>query len=1014
MQSASVNYIQAASGAGGTWADPQLRADWFEDGYSNLPTAIGATLIVHDDFGRDLNSSLGHNKAGRSWANTGGSASEFYTRAGFAYHQHTAVSSLHTSLIELGDTDFDVTAIITIPVMPTGAAISARLHGRAQDSSNYYEAVFQVTAAGVAQLSLNRRVGGTGATLTGATLGTVGTGFAAGDRWAVRFRGVGSTFRGRAWAYDRQDEPATWFHDNITDTNLTTGTQVGMQSRLESGNTNTLPVEIGWQDFRAISPGIDDLSGQLGSWTVTHHLDDGLPDSVTFISGVGVPELNAELTAPAPYLTTGIPQQVAEFFSPYNEDSPMYNLPRDVAPVTLDHGVITSEGPERIRVFTGQMLDIPVRRGQAALAAASATRMAMSKLVQPPAFSWIGAGLNGTWPVSWALYQCGLYVAPPPRDGCRWYVPMHGSSRPFIPSTNVVVADPTFWQARIHRPTDTFVASNSWRPEWITGPYMLGPNCQVDATEQRSTAQGNIEFGDGDDALSQAGNKGRLEFWVRCDPTDVNNAPLGSATVSRLAGLRFMEDLVSSRGVFMGINTSRQVFVYANDGAGHSSTLTSTDTMPTDGVWRMVGAAYDFTAQKLWVRNFDGSTTSATVASFVTSSLPTVETLEDGFPTWINYVPVSEVQFATGAQANVDSFPDWETGSGFIPTAVVTKSNLELVCLAEREPAEAWEFVASFAQAELAAMRADENDIFEYLGPGWWVREDQQQVVDVYSTEINAGTPDVNIDPTKIRNAVRVSFNRLEVGGSDGSVFELNEQVTILPGITDVEFTFPNPVVGLSGLNIELADDTSAPTFESFTPYVTLNTSEDGSGSFATSAMVTVETVSWHAGAVVWRFTNVTGNTFFTANTANVPTLQIVGVAVKSATAFVTDSNDLSITQRGERSLPTSATSAVQTTYDARRLAGMLKMALRRPIPIVEGLTLFGEARRQPGDLVTVDDPSITKISGQWRVQSITHQYTAGEREVSYIQPVIIRPTKSIGVWGQSTWGNCLWGESSE
>jgi hypothetical protein len=1017
MQAASVNYAMAASGAGGTWADPLVRADWFSDGYSSIPTGARATLVVRDDFERSILSGLGHNRAGRSWTTSGGSASNYYTDAGAAYQSHTSVGTLLFSFIDLGDTDFDVVATIEVPVTPTGGSITARVSGRAADASNYLEANVQITTAGAVQLGISKRVGGSGSNLT--SFDTILTGFTGGTSLTVRFRGVGSALKARVWR-SIGDEPTTTWHQSVAHTEpLLTGTLVGFESRLESGNTNTLPVPIAFSDFRAISPGIDDLSALAGSWTVEHDLDDGYPDSVTFVTGEGFGQATVEdLGSPAIYLTDGEPMEPAAFFSPYNDRSPVFGLDRDVAPVTIDHGLVTTAGIERVRVFTGQMSDILVKGGRATLTATSATRLRMLKLVQPPAFAWNEVGLNGTWPVSWALAQCEIYVSPPPRDGCRWWVPMHGSTRPFVPSQNVQLDDDaTFWGAsEILSPTDL----RSWRPEWITGPFMLAPHCRVTADETFRVSQSAIEFGDGDDMFSQAGNKGRLEFWARGDATDVNGSVGGSATVTRLAGMRMMTDLVAGRGYFMGLDRDRRAFVTVNDGT-NSATLTSDDTLPTDGEWYLVGAAYDMTAEKLWVTNFGGTTKSTTASALNAALLPALDTFEPNLPSWVAYIPVAEVQFTTGAEANVDNFPTWLDDIPFAADAVVTPSVLELTAIAEREPVEVWGFISQYAQAELAVMRTDESDVFNYLGLGWWVRDAQQQVVDSLSTEFNASTVDINTDPTKIRNAVRVSYDHLEVANVRVPVYRISEQLTIAPGVTVVEFAFSNSVVALADNEVLFLDDSVGSatlirdgSYDAFN-FVLLNTATDASGTFATETDgITIEKTSWYAGGTVWTFTNVSGATYYTASAENLPTLQVAGHPLTVTSTYVTDSNDLSVAVRGERALPVSATQGIQTAVDARRLARDLKMALRKPVPIVESLNLFGDTRRQPGDLVTFADPSITRASGLWRVQAVTHQYQIREGTVEYTQPARIRPTKGIGVWGQSTWGTCLWGESSE
>ncbi len=1004
MQSASVNYLMAASGAGGVWAEPRLRADWLLDGYgSAAPTVNASPALFRDDFDRNPDIDTW----GPRWTLTGSPASDFFTTGTQAVMSFSAAGTNRIAeAVGMNLTDFDVTVNHSLSASGVGGTgnITADVRGRLVDSSNFVSLQLFRSASGIT-MRTRQKVAGTDT--TSSTVAVAGATNISSVN--LRLQGSGATLRAKAWPAGTQ-QPTAWTTTQ-TVTHISQG-KVWLVAIVDSGIVVPLPTRSLFDDFRILSAAIDDLSSQASSWTVTHHLDDGFPDSATFIAGVGVPELTASDLAPPPAHLTGTPMRVAEYYSPYNPDSPIYGLDRDVAAVQLDHGVITSAGPERIRVFTGQMSDIPVKGGKATLSAVSAARMAMKRLVQPPAFSHNSVGLNGSWPVSWALAQCGLYVSPPPRDGCRWWVPMHGSTRPFIPSTNVDLDnDATFWLARRWTATESNV---SFRPTWVTGPYLLGVDCETTATEVRRVTQQAVEFGDGDDMFSQAGNAGRLELWIRGDNADVNGSPAGSGVVHRLASLRMPSDSTSGTGFYLGVNNDRKVFAYANDGAGHSSTLLSDDTLPTDGAWYFAGAAYDIAAKKLWVTNFAGTTKSSSVAAYVTSSLPATDTFDNNFPFWQSNIPTAEVHFTTGAQANVDDYPTWLNAIPFTPDVVMTPSVLELLIVAETEPVEAWEFVSQYAQAELASMRADENDLFDYFGLGWWVRDAQQQVVDLFSTEVNAATPDINIDPTKILNTVRVSYGVVEIPGTRVPAYTLTQQLVIPPGTTVVEFPFRDPVVALSDSAINFLTDADIAAFgvDAYAQldYVMLNSAADGTGTYATLGMVNIAKTDWHAGSALWTFTNNTVTTWYTANTSNVPTLQISGYPVTINQSWVADANDLSVALRGERALSVQGTAAIQTSVDARRLARDLKMALRKPVPIMDELSIFGEPRRQPGDLVQFDDPSITRASGLWRTQSVTHEYSVTDSEVSYVQRIIVRPTLPICIVGEGVVGESLVG----
>lgn len=1017
MQSASVNYAHASSGAGGVWASPRLQVDWMRDGYDVTPNMV-------DQYRRNLSAQWGSTDTGQQWVNLSSPASAFSVvydgtdnlTGAYGQHSigvpgvfyHTRESVLTAPLVFVATQ----TLWLSLPVLPLGDSIECMMLFRRVDASNYYRAGVVISTSGAIDLVAVRVTDNTDHSLISASSGVT----YAGGSQVLAVRGqllADGTIRLKAWI-EGTPVPAAWQAQAAdADQNGAAGAP-GIRTVVYPNNTNVRPVLIKYHRYQVDNSLPDDISGQLGSWSVEHHIDDGYPDSVTFIAGIGVANMTADLGPPPAYLTNDIPMQVAEYYSPYSTESPIYGRDRDVAPVRLDHGVVTDDGIEQVTVFTGQMLDIPVKRGKATLSATSANRLKMAKSVQPQAFWRFGPGLNGSWPVSWAMAECGVYVSPPPREGVAYWNPMHGSTRPFIPNANLdsIFSDdgfasiPSYFAFRI-------LADGSFnQPDsfgWVTGPYLLAGDLQLLTAESRRHAITYIRFDeDAAGVLTSSENKARCEFWVRGDATNVNTAPGGSGTVTRLCGFQFSAN-AGARFASFGVNTSRQVEVKVIDGAGHTATLVSDDTLPTDGNWYFVGAAYDVAGKKLWVTNFAGTTKSAAASTLVTSSLPTVDIWTSPFPNFVSYLPCAEVHITTGAQANVDTYPTWLNGIAFTPTARISPSNLELVAMIEKEPVEAWEFVAGFAQAELASMRTDELDVVCYLTPGWWVKDGQQVVTDLVSTETNAEALDINIDPTKVRNSVQVSFDRVEISFGMTTAYSLSQQLTIPPGTTTIRFPLTNPIVSPRSSNDpETTDDNGAIGYDQVPfDYVTLNSEPDGTGTYATTEVI-ITRIAWDAGSETWRFQNNSSITWYTANATNKPTLRIAGTVATVIQDFATDADATSVATRGERFLSVTA-SATQSAYDARRLAGLLKMGLREGRPLVEGLTLFGEARRQPGDLVQFEDPSVTRASGLWRFQSIIHNYKVSG-DVAYTQDVIVRPVLPICVVGEGIIGASLVG----
>jgi hypothetical protein len=765
---------------------------------------------------------------------------------------------------------------------------------------------------------------------------------------------------------------------------------------------------------------IDDLSPQMGeTWAVDHTLDDGYPESVTFVSGVSVPELTAELTGRL-YPPPAAPVTAAQYWSPLRTDSPLYGYTRDVAPLTLDVGLVTEAGREYARVFTGQVVNTPVSGGRAELKTISAARLKLMKLVQMPAFfNLYSKGIRATWPVCFNLAQCDIYAGPTIRTGTAWYVPMHGAAWAMIPSANTVfdyadsLSGPSFpyWNAYEQRPGDPSPILID-EVDWMRGPYVSAPDLQLTTDLRRAlfTQELALETSAGD-AATQAGNKGRLEMWVKGDATDVNTAPGGSASVTRLCSLWMDIDTILAPYIRMGVTPTRNVEVQVYDGFA-TRTLTSVATLPSDGEWHFVGCAYDMTADRLWTC-IDTTVTSASEV-MTTAFLPVAgDDFTAGNPVFLSALPVSDITFTVGAEANVDSYPLWRNDASFAPTATVEPSKVRLRAVYSTEPREAWTTIADYAKAELASVRLTELDIFEYLPQSWWVRDEQQTVVDDFDTARNMGQVDVDVDPTKIRNSIKVSYSEVEVytydadNGGFQRIFELgtSELITIPPGVTVLKFIYSGVGI-LPSQQVTMWDAT--PFVDNLTQ-VTLNTEVDGTGTYATSTQVEVGFEDWDATSATLRFNNKTAITWYLVNSGDFPALIIVGVLIEEKSTYVTDEDAASVAVRGSRALEVSAGDVPQTAENARRLARRLKMALRKESPTIgtdqQGVEVNANPLRQPGDLATVNDPE-TGVTGRWRLRGVHHK----RRGADYKQQVVARRALEVMIIGEGLVGESLIG----
>lgn len=223
-----------------------------------IPTGVGYNLVswtplgVCDDFeDRTLFSTWGNaSKTKQPYTLAGGLASQYDVELGAGTQTHTAVNDLLHASVPIDSTDQELRMRVKIPATPTGASVTTWLAGRFADTSNYYAARLDWSTTNTMTLAIVKRVAGTLSAPISVGVGNYGPG----EYWNVALRVVGSRVLAKAWS-DRDLEPSTWAIA-VTDTSLTSGTRGAIISRLESGNTSTLPYIISVDEFQAFPAAI--------------------------------------------------------------------------------------------------------------------------------------------------------------------------------------------------------------------------------------------------------------------------------------------------------------------------------------------------------------------------------------------------------------------------------------------------------------------------------------------------------------------------------------------------------------------------------------------------------------------------------------------------------------------------------------------------------------------------------------------------------------------------------------
>jgi hypothetical protein len=250
-----------------TTSAPDFPLDVGVDGERITVGLIGP--VVSDAFGRTVSSSWGNADTGQAYSTSGGASSDFNVSSGAGTMSATSVNAFRNALIDTGSSDHTAYVDVSLPLgTATGANATQWLLGRCADASNYYCARLELSITATVILTPVKRVGGSLLAIPGAAAITVGTGHVSGDWWRVGIDVHGSTLRFKAWL---RSGPEPLWQIVAVDTDLTAGTLTGLQYRLESGNTNTLPVTLSVDNLAVVNPQTFTVVRGVGGTAIAHN-----------------------------------------------------------------------------------------------------------------------------------------------------------------------------------------------------------------------------------------------------------------------------------------------------------------------------------------------------------------------------------------------------------------------------------------------------------------------------------------------------------------------------------------------------------------------------------------------------------------------------------------------------------------------------------------------------------------------------------------------------------------------
>lgn len=977
------NVDQAFVNGSVTRDGPYLTINW--SGSSVLDSLD--TPLVRDDFttfnvgGLSPTDYDGHPwTTGTGWSDDGGSAIQ----------DMAAVSTTYSAILsDVSTLDFDVMGLAQLFAFPVGDRISAMLFARYIDANNNLQFRFDFNISGILGYNISVMVGGV---LTSIISGLINTStYTLGKSYWCRAQGQGTMIRLKMWD-SLTIEPEDW-GTMVTDTSLTLPGSIGIGGNLAAANTNTLPVRVAFSQFWN---GLNRLT-EGGQVSLKKSLDDGMPSGATDTSNLGVGDGSATIVAPI-----GVRHDV--YFSEFRTDQKLHDIDKDLPGLTMVSGVVAGDGVRYRRMFSGQMSQAVIGEDSVTVSALSRNRLKLSTLVQPPAVHGVFEGAEATWAIGYALWKSGLNNAPPllAEGGCRLYMPMNGSLRSYLPDTNYLP-----FQAGVAR--TNLSGTRYVRPTFVDGPMpgsagAFGAITAANTLNIQSRSQ-NIKFGPGADFWSQSGCRGRIEFWFRSDVTDIagsfasGTSDYVSIQIQNPAGTRFFK---------VGINAANRS-PYANKNDGVSQTQSNTGfIIPSDGQWHFIGVSWNLPETRTAVVVDNQPTQFFNMGQNI-ANLPLTDDIDRiSISSWL---PIAELRVSSGLMAPAE-YTGWAPAQNWSRDVEMRRSLLTLDGFAEPAPREAFELIQSYAQGELARTGFGDDDLFRYLSLPWFGEAAQQIVQESLSTDTNLGRDFKPVrDVTRIYNQVVVSYKQGTVNENWTKVVDTSQLITIPSGWSEVVMPTSIPAVEVRDPTTGLAVMTGAalaaapPSEANAINYITVNVKDDGTGAYLTPSQLTASITAWGPGSVTVRFYSSYSDEAYVVNNVNISAMSVAAKTMVTVDASLYAQSDESIGVRGRRTLQVTLP-GVGTYTDA--LATARELVARLAWPRVSFTSsVFGDARRTPGQLVSAADPDRTNLTGEFRLTGVS--ITQAQEDLQ--QSISAEQAWDVFIWGVSGWGQSVWGQ---
>lgn len=734
---------------------------------------------------------------------------------------------------------------------------------------------------------------------------------------------------------------------------------------------------------------LDVLDADVARVSVSRSLATDLPEGVKAFTGAAVASATVTLATPATSLADPTTQHTSWKYSPFNAGGPLAGKRRVAAPAQVKLGFRGANGAEYLDQLTGVtrrlLVDGPGREATLELLD-NVDRDFRRHLTMPMVLAddrtFTGTaqkpGLNATWVVDWVFRQCGYYISPPVRPSCVMSATLHGSGWPEVGT----IQD---WRglnyARIPFPPLT--------PGWPSpaGNFLAGAQLLGNGGEQVDLVMGGAGGADPDN-----GNTLLMEGWFYPgNISHTNGSPL----------LNCYRTGVSEPWCTLWVDTNGRVQVSYNRGGGDTTNRATGASGPsgvTAGQWYYIGCYIEWASAntKIWIR-LNGTTTGPiTIAAGSTTTSPPMNTVSIGRGKGGGFADTELDGLAEAVQVTVEngsgSPPSWN--NAFSGSADIMGSVNELVATPPVSGEEAAAVLTQLAKAELGMWGMSESGR-PYFRTRYFFGVPPQTTSQETVTTLDKITGLVaEEDVDSVRNKWVVRASPPTVGSPTTDVWSLTDYVSIpASGSRTLWAEFDSPV---AYLDTSLTSHGTAGNSR-----YNASTLKNGSGSVVSNLTFTVTPFAQSAKVVVSNGNAFTvwlvGNSGVSSVAQGVPSVKLVGQPVVfgqgATTPDATDaaptvsgqntrvrqeaSDATSVSSYGERVFEMPDNPWLQDITAVGTLCAEGLAVTKDPKPVLRGLRVVANPRRQLGDRVTIVDADGLKLSGDWHIAAVTTEQSA-------------------------------------